>query len=35
MYGKPDSYKSVTTSQTVQVKKKKKSVLDFIKNWFK
>ena len=35
MYGKPPSYKSVTTSQTVEVKPKKKTVLDFFKNWFK
>ena len=35
MYGKPPSYKSLASSQTVEVKKKKKTVLDFFKNWFK
>ena len=35
MYGKPASYKSLSSSQTVEVKKKKKTVLDFFKNWFK
>ena len=37
MYGKPASYKSLSSSQTVEVKPKKKSadVMAFIKNWFK
>lgn len=35
MYGKPSSYKSVSTSQTIEVKPKKKTVLEVITNWFK
>mgnify|MGYP003627586743 CR=1 FL=1 len=35
MYGKNPAYKSVSSTQTVEVKpKKNKTVLDFFKNWF-
>lgn len=35
MFSKNPAYKSVTSTQSVLIKKKKPSVLEFIKNWFK